>query len=239
MKYARIINNYTIVEPTADDLLEDGAPKQPELWKELVEIPKPVEDVIHKYKATYHLMSEKFKGDYKIFMAWEGILVEPVGRVVKLNGSELLFPQINETVNGCITCNYNRLPNSRKLQDGWLLVEETEKPTDNKIYRETGVLIEDADFGTKIKIQYVEVSPIPEPAFDISKLLLGRAFRGIGQEEAFEAYIASSPTLKRDWERAITLKSDDPLVLSACDMFKQMLGMSQEQIETMLKSCRA
>lgn len=82
------------------------------------------------------------------------------------------------------------------------------------------------------------IPPYVEQPFEISKLKLGRAFRSLGQEENFEAYIASDINLARDWDRAISLMSNDPLVLSACEMFKVSLGLTQEQIDTMLKGCR-
>lgn len=89
---------------------------------------------------------------------------------------------------------------------------------------------------------YAPLEPVviatPQP-FDLSKIKLGRAFRALGQEEAFEAYLDSDPTLRRDWERAVTLRSDDPLVVSSCYVFKSTLGLTDEQMTAMLDSCRS
>lgn len=243
MNYAKWISDTEIQIPVPADYLEDGITlKTPEDWSEYEPSDMPTDGTVFKsYRAKYVLMSdEPLSTVRRIIQVWQPVYWEPEGRVAKLSGSELVFPQTNERgPGGQLVFNYHKLPNSRKIRDGWVLVEETPYPDDGKSYCETGTLIDDAVLGHKIKIVWEETTPVPEPAFDISKLKLGREFRALGQEVAFEAYLAANPDIKRDWDRAVTLMSDDPLVVAAREAFKTSLGLTDAQIQALLYRCRS
>lgn len=130
--------------------------------------------------------------------------------------------------------------NSKELlkEIGWRLMPSL--PELQEGFTRTSIVAVEGDGENGIwEVIDVITTDIPEPSFDISKLKLGRAFRAIGQETNFEAYLASDSILLKDWERAVSLRSDDPLVVSACALFKQTLGMTDEQLSTMLKQCKS
>lgn len=244
MNYAKWISDDLIQLPVAEDYLEDGVTlKNPEEWLEYMPSSMPTDGTLFKsYVAKYMLLSDMpMSGNRRIIQVWRAVYFEPEGRVAKLEGNELVFPQRNEkNKDGQLVCNYNNLPNSKKLLDGWLLIEETLYPTDGKVYRETGTLIEDAILGHKIKIVWIEVPDVTTvDVFAISKYKLRLQFRSIGKEDELDLFLNSSPTLAKDWADAVTLDSNNPLVVSACEAFKASMGMTDDQIKAILNACRS
>lgn len=240
MQYAKYISRAEVKFPTQEDYLEDGVTfKDPILWKEYISSEKPEETIMRKYREVFDLISLKFRGLTKIHQGWELYIVEPIGRVAKLNGIELMFPQRNETINGCITTNYNNLPNSRKIDDGWILIKETDKPSDGRQYRETGKLIDDLDFGSKIEIVWEFVPPVPEQPYNISKLKLKRAMSSLGKWETFLSILSANSSAYEDFNLAVTLMSDDALVLGMKQVCVQAFGQTEEAVDAMMKSCKS
>jgi hypothetical protein len=82
-------------------------------------------------------------------------------------------------------------------------------------------------------------SPEILATFDVSKLSLRRALRQIGMEPALNAFLAANPTAKADWDDATILRTDDPLLVAAMPALCQQAGISAEQAQTLLESCRA
>jgi hypothetical protein len=240
MTYAKLTEQNQIQFPTPADYT-DGSLTNPSDWKEYVASPRPSEDtVMHKYTERFELISDNFGGEYKIVQCWDISIIEPVGRVAKLQGNTLLFPQRNETlIDGTVVCGFNNLPNSQKIAYGWYLVRDTELPNDGKTYRETGVLVEDSDYGQVIKVVWEEVQPVSEPAFDISKLKLKRAMVQLGKWDAFLQVLSSNPSALEDFNLAVTLTSDDPLVQQMTGVCVQMFGFTLEQVQSMLKECKS
>lgn len=237
MQYAKLDEQNNIIFPTPEDYV-DG--KLSDDWKEYVSTDKPQETAIRKYSPRYDLVSDEFGGEYKIVQSWSEYVLEPHGRVAKLSGKELVFPSQSETLSdGTLICNFDRLPNSKKLECGYYLLIEAEYPNDGKQYRETGVLVSDAAFGNKIKVVLEEVLPEPESPFDISKLKLKRAMVALGKWEDFLAVLKSSPSAFEDFNLAVSLMSNDPLVLQFKGVCMQMFGFTEEQIDMMLKSCKS
>ena len=85
----------------------------------------------------------------------------------------------------------------------------------------------------------IEQEPMPPVPFQLSKIKLGDAFEALGVIDQFESFIAAEPTRARRYRDAVTLASDDPMVLSACDYFGEKLGMTAEQIGALLEQCRS
>lgn len=242
MKYAKYITDTEIQIPSQEDYLEDGVTlKTPEEWLEFVEQSEPTDTSVFKsYVVKYALVSENFLGNTrKIIQTWTPVYFEPEGRVAKLNGKNLVFPKKNETVNGALIMNYPNQPNSRKIQDGWMLIEETVYPNDGNRYRETGILIDDPVYGHKIKVVWEVVAPMPEMPFDISKIKLKRALETIGKWEEFKAILGQDPSVAEEFDLAVTLVSNDPLVLLMSQICIQQFGLTEEQIKTILRSCQS
>lgn len=244
MQYAKLVDG-KLVLPSKDDYLEDGVTfKEPSEWKEYISCEKPQETAMVKYSERFDMVSDMFSGvlddNYKIYQTWVKYIVEPEGRAAKLSGKELVFPSQSETLSdGTLICNFNKLPNSRKLECGYFLVIETPYPTDGKTYRETGTLVDDPDFGKKIEIVWEEVIPEPEPPFDISKLKLKRAMMALGKWDAFLEVLKSDQNAYEDFNLAITLMSNDPTVLQFKGICVQMFGFTIEQVDEMLKQCKS
>lgn len=237
---AKFISETEIVFPTQDDYLEDGTTlKNPSDWLEYIETAKPLDvSPIKNYTMNY-VISSSYAGEKKIVQFWMPYSIEPTGRVAKLNQDVLYFPQKNERDSlGRLICNYCNLPNSRKIADGWLLVEETEKPNDGKTYVEKGRIIEDPDFGQKIKIVWEE-EILPEVPFDLSKRKLRLKFRALGKEAELDAYLNSSQSIKDEWTDSVTLRTDNELVVTAMSAFQALLGLSEAQIKALLKECKS
>jgi len=158
MQYAKFVSGTEIKLPIEEDYLEDGITfKDPSLWYEVIESSKPTDVSVFKdYVCHYSLVSWNFGEPKQIVQSWKTVITEPVGRVGKLVDGNIIMPSKNEKINGSIICNYDRLPNSRKMEDGWILIEETESPTDGKSYVQKGEIIPDAVYGSRIKIVWEE-----------------------------------------------------------------------------------
>jgi len=239
MTKAKLTEQNTIQFPTAEDYT-DGELTYPEQWKEYVESEKPQDTVLHKYTERFELVSDTFGGEYRIVQCWDMQVIEVVGRVAKLSGNELVFPQRNETLSdGTLICNANMLPKSSLMGMGFYLVEDTPYPQDGKTYREVGILVDDPDYGKKIRVVWEFVAPVPEPAFNISKLKLKREMTSIGKWGDFLQALRADTSAFEDFNLAVTLMSDDPIVIQFKGVCQQLFGLSQEQIDGMLKSCKA
>lgn len=241
MNYAQYVSETEIRLPQEADLNTDGTPIDTNLWLEYFPAVKPDDEPPFKtYSARYSLVSESYgAGVRRIIQVWRAVVWEPAGRVAKLNGTEVVFPKTNEyDSQGRLVCNYNKLPNSQKILDGWMLLEETEYPTDGKKYYMTGILIDDELLGHKIKVVWEERVEV-EVAYNISKLKLKRALESLGQWESFTAVLNQNESLKEDFDIAVTLKSNDPLVLGIVSVFTQQFGLTEEQIKTILRSCKS
>jgi len=160
---AQYISVFEIKLPTPEDYLEDGITfKDASLWYDVEESTKPADVTVFKdYSCRYSLVSENFGDAKKIVMSWQAVYNEPAGRVGKLSNGYIVTPKTNETINGNLICNYNRLPNSRKMTDGWLLVEETAYPNDGKSYIQKGEIIPDETYGSLIKVVWEEQIVVP------------------------------------------------------------------------------
>ena len=87
--------------------------------------------------------------------------------------------------------------------------------------------------------------PIPVPIIEepkiisISKIKLLRALASLGKAEYLMQYLNSDPTKMFMWNSAVTLDSNDPLVIEACELFKSQLGMTDESLYALFLSCES
>ena len=242
MNYAKYISQTEIIFPSSEDYLEDGVTfKNPLEWMGYEETDKPADGNAFKdYTASYQIQSSDVQNTFKIVKTWTVFYKEPIGRMAKLVNGSLVLPNRNEyNANGNLINNYNSLPNSRKMIDGWYLVEETDYPTDGKVYHESGVLLDHADYGNVIKVVWEEVISAPEPPFNISKKLLLDKIVAMNQFSVFNSILDSDPVLHEYWLISVTLKSDDPLVVAMIPAFSQAFSLSESQIMDMLRGCES
>jgi len=85
---------------------------------------------------------------------------------------------------------------------------------------------------------WVDRTPAPR-AFQVSKLLLRQNLRALGLETALNGLIASSPEASTDWNDAVTLDSDSPLVLGAIATLVGTSLLTQEQATDLLQRSRS
>jgi len=240
MKFKQSINgDHNMYAEITDSGLE-FSDTQEEGYLEYVETVKPTETVMQKYKESYTLDVDMADSTQRIVQTWIPYILEPEGRVAKLvNGKELSFPQQTEyTPDGALMIGFPTRPNSVKLACGYLLIKDTPKPTEGN-YRETGILVEDADFGQKIEIVWELIPAIPEQPYDISKLKLKRAMVALGKWDEFLTALKTDADAFEDFNLAITLMSNDPLVLQFKVVCKQLFGFTEAEIDTMLKQCKS
>ena len=75
--------------------------------------------------------------------------------------------------------------------------------------------------------------------YEISKLRLVEAFDAIGKLDEFLTFIASDARMELFWETATTLDSDHPMMVQASVAISQEFGLTEEQVDTLLRSARA
>ena len=74
------------------------------------------------------------------------------------------------------------------------------------------------------------------PPFNISKRALRKAMIAIGKESELDAYLESSTDIKKAWDEAICLSSDDPMIVAAIPAFSSLLPEGTDIIK-FLRSC--
>jgi hypothetical protein len=70
---------------------------------------------------------------------------------------------------------------------------------------------------------------------ELSKLFIRRKLREFGKEEQFDALLDSIPQARKDWDDAISIRSDDPLFSSQSVIFKNYLNLTNEQFSLLLQ----
>jgi len=76
------------------------------------------------------------------------------------------------------------------------------------------------------------------PPFDMSKLVLLEALAAAGLEEAVMARIEGDLILKRRWDAATVLSTDNPLVVSLVAWGTQTLGLTAAQVQALFQAAR-
>lgn len=80
----------------------------------------------------------------------------------------------------------------------------------------------------------VEITPEPTPRV-WPKLVMRRRLRALGKEEVFDAFLDSSPSLRKDWDDCVELVSTDPMFVAHADAVKSALGMTDEEWAELLQ----
>jgi hypothetical protein len=78
----------------------------------------------------------------------------------------------------------------------------------------------------------------PAERFTISKLRLRRALRSRGLEEYFNAALEGNPTVRADWDDAVELYSDDPMMSTTIPAFAAALGLTQADVDALLAEAK-
>jgi hypothetical protein len=73
---------------------------------------------------------------------------------------------------------------------------------------------------------------------ELSKLFIRRKLREFGKEDQFDALLDSIPQARKDWDDAISIKTDDPLFSSQSFAFKDYLNLTDEQFSLLLEQYR-
>ena len=73
----------------------------------------------------------------------------------------------------------------------------------------------------------------------VSKLKLRRALRDAGLEESFEAALDADTITRRDWDDAVEIHANDPILVEKLPRFAAALGITDAQIEALLTEAAA
>jgi hypothetical protein len=75
--------------------------------------------------------------------------------------------------------------------------------------------------------------------YEISKLKLLKAFDALGKLDELVAFIEANPRRKLFWDAAMTLDSDDPMILEARAAIQRLVGeLDDATVDAILRSAR-
>ena len=69
---------------------------------------------------------------------------------------------------------------------------------------------------------------------EISKLTLRRRLREMGKEATFDAALDANPEARRDWDDAVSIRTDDPMFTTQAPAFKSALGLTDAQFSALI-----
>lgn len=72
------------------------------------------------------------------------------------------------------------------------------------------------------------------PVYTISKLTIVRRLEAAGLADAFFAYLDANPRVKRQWDAAQVLRTDDPVLVEVLPVLKAATGATDSQIAGLL-----
>lgn len=148
----------------------------------------------------------------------------------KLNGTQIeSAPQNTGNISG-FPLYLASLPISERQDLGWysLVIEDVE-------VNEPIVDKENDCIRIPIPIPIVEEPRI----FNISKLKLIETLESMKLDQYLLSYLNSDTNKMFKWNAAVVLASNNQLVLEACSLFKNQLGMTDEQINNLLVVCES
>jgi hypothetical protein len=152
-KYVKFISPTEILYASESDFDHDGKLHYPDQWSILVDSPEPEPTPFDKFSKRYEQQGNQ------VFVLWDRKHVEPEGKVGKLDGDKIRFPKSTETIEGSKVLNFDKLPNSMKMGQGWFLVVEDPLPSDGKPYEAYGEFESHPEFGQVIRQKW---RPLPE-----------------------------------------------------------------------------
>ena len=137
-------------------------------------------------------------------------------------------------IDGSTVC--GQLPEDYLNSIGWYRLEETPAPEPREGYHyEARYDYDSAEAPTRVVRSWAEVQDPPPPPRSLSKRKLYRALGAAGIWEGAKSYMEGAGVWE-DWQFATTLDEDDPLIVSAVAALKQSLGLTDEQVETILSA---
>ena len=83
----------------------------------------------------------------------------------------------------------------------------------------------------------IELPEKPE-IIHMSKLKIRRALRTRGLEGFFDDALSVNPQAQKDWNEAVEIQSDDPLVINLIPQFAAALGVTKEQLNELLNEAK-
>lgn len=117
--------------------------------------------------------------------------------------------------------------------NGYYIVTTTDIPVGNyrKAYR-----LED----NRIVEGYEEAPIVPEQPFNISKIKLRHALKEIGLWETFYNILKTADgDLIGEWNDAVVLTSNDPMVLGFSQQLISLVVINEVQIKNLLNTCKS
>jgi hypothetical protein len=78
----------------------------------------------------------------------------------------------------------------------------------------------------------------PPPPFPISKPILRRKLRDMGAEPMLDAFLDSDPLIRKDWDTAPWLMSDDEMLVNGLPDAAAAIGVSMEVVQQLLEAAR-
>jgi hypothetical protein len=79
--------------------------------------------------------------------------------------------------------------------------------------------------------------PPEESPFSVSKLAIRRKLRELGLESLLDGFLAAESTRQKDWDDAMVLMSDDPLLASSIPAFAAATNLPESAVIDLLTSC--
>ena len=135
-------------------------------------------------------------------------------------------------IDGSTVC--GQLPEDYLNSIGWYRLEETPMPEPREGYHFEARYAYDSDeTPTRVVRSWAEVQDPPPPPRSLSKRKLYRALGAAGIWEGAKSYMESAGCWE-DWQYATTLDEDDPLIVAAVAALKAQLGLTDDQVETIL-----
>lgn len=93
----------------------------------------------------------------------------------------------------------------------------------------------DAAAGVVRAVYPVVAVPDPFLSVSMSKLGLRRALRARGLEAALDGFLAADPQALHDWQDSQVVRLDDPLMQAALPAFRQLAGLTDEDVRTLVQ----
>jgi hypothetical protein len=102
------------------------------------------------------------------------------------------------------------------------------------------VIIIDLDsfVGMEIKTDVNTSVPGETVPISISKLKLRRTLRDMGMEGLLDSFLASDPQIASDWNDAMILSINDPILVNSIPLFSSVAGIPEDQIMNILITCK-
>ena len=94
--------------------------------------------------------------------------------------------------------------------------------------------------GDSIVLSWVEdTCVIEKPVFQLSKIKIRQTLRDMELEQLLSDLLDSDENLRNDWIDAVTLDSNNPMIVGAFDQLEAAVALTAEQIDQILEASRS